>query len=166
MDRRRCEPESGERMSKKIKNGLIVFLFLAISVFVAVTFDYTDSYVGDRFTKAVETGHFIKGEAFSLDAFLQYYDWDIVCVVLPGDSPDFKNRVGLPYSLDTDNDAVWYLVFIHENYVIAEIPIDRAFIEFPQVLDDTCFDRWSAIISIDDNDEGTNSRLRLSFTGI
>ena len=153
-------------MRKQAKNAIIVFLFVAISLFVAVSFDYTDSYVGDRFTKAVENGQYIKGDAFSLDTFLQYYDWDTVCVVLPHSGHGFKNRLGLSYSLATDNDSIWNLVFIKENYVTAVIPVEREFIEFPLGLDDTCFDRWSAIISIDDNDSATNSRLRLSFSGI
>lgn len=151
-------------MHKKTKNAIIVFLSLAIAFGVVFSFDYTDEYVGNRFTEAVEDGHYITGKAFSLDSFLQYYEWDTVCVVLPHSVHDFKNRLGLPYSLETDDDSLWSLVFIQKNYVTAVIPIDREFMEFPLDLDDTCFDRWSAIISIDAN--ATSSDLRLSFSGI
>jgi len=150
----------------KNKSAIVVFLFMAISFAVVMSFDYTDEYVSDRFKKAVEAGQYVRGEGFSLDGFLQYYDWDEVCVVLPGSTRDFRNRLGLAYEHAADEDSVWSLVFIRKDYVVAEIAIDRGFLELPLGLDESCFDRWSAIVSIDDNQNATDVGLRLSFSAI
>lgn len=153
-------------MQKRAKNAIAVTVGLVIAFAVVFSFDYTDSYVSDRFHKAVESGQYVKGEGFSLDAFLQYYDWDTVCVTVPYCEHDFKNRLGLPYEHAAVGDTLWSLVFVKDDYVVAEIPIERRFIEFPLDLEENCFDRWSAIISIDDNAAATNSDLRLTFTDI
>jgi len=152
-------------MQMKTRNALVVFLFIAVAFGVVMVFDYTDDYVADRFHKAVESEQYVKGEAFSLDAFLQYYDWDRVCVVFPFSTHEFRNRLGLSYPHAATDDSGWSLVFIKGDYVVAEVYLERSFLEFPFDLDNPCFDRWSAIVSIDDNEAATDPGLRLSFAG-
>ncbi len=152
-------------MRKRTRNALVVFLFMAVAFAIIFHFDYTDTYVSDRFHKALETGQYIKGNPFSLDAFLEYYDWDLVCVALPGSEHDFRNRLGLPYSHAATDDSVWSLVFIKKDYVIAEIAIRRSTLEYPEEIDPPCHARWSSIISIDEN-EGPGAPMRMSFTAI
>jgi hypothetical protein len=155
----------GVVMQMKTKNALVVLLFILIGFGVVVTFDYTDDYVGDRFNKAFTSGQYVKGEAFSLDAFLEYYDWDRVCVALPYSTHEFRNRLGLSYAHSVTEDSGWSLVFIRGDYVVAEIPFEKSFLEHPLDLEMPCFDRWSAIVIIDDNDDAVGSNLRLSFAG-
>lgn len=153
-------------MQKRFKSAITVFLFLAIAFAAVFLFDYTDTYVSDRFHKALASEQYVKGDPFSLDAFLEYYDWDTVCVALPFSEHEFQTRLGRHYTHGAQDHDHWSLVFVKEDYVIAEIVVDRAVLEYPNNLVDTCFNRWSAIVSVDDNEEATDADLRLSFTGV
>jgi len=132
------------------KSAIYIFLFILAAIIIATRIDYTDTYVGDRFTKALESGHYDNNKPFSLDAFLEFYDWDKVCVVLPGTTTDFKTRGKLPYKLKWKDERHWTLIFTKEHYVVAEIPFDRDDLEVPDHLQDTCYERWKAIVKIVD----------------
>ena len=149
----------------RIKSAIVVFLGLVIDFGAVYFIDYTDTYVADRFHAAVAEEQYELGEPFSLDVFLQFYDWNEVCVVLPQSELEFSTRLGLPYFHAVRDESTWSLVFTKEGYVVAEIPLERAVIEHPLDLDQTCFDRWSGIISLDENESATPARLRLSFVG-
>lgn len=133
----------------RTKSAVIVFVVLAAAVVAAVSLDYTDTYVADRFHKALGGGRYTPGEPFSLDAFLEYYDWDRVCVC-SADSPcpDLTTRLGRPYSLDVQDPSSWSLVLVKSYYVMAEIPILRERLESPEVASGECFERWKAIVEI------------------
>ena len=138
----------------RIKSAVIVFVVLAGAVITAVSIDYTDTYVAGRFAKALEAHRYNPGEPFSLDAFLEYYDWEGVCVCTPsGTCPDLRTRMGMPYSVSSDGDT-WSLVFVKSYYVVAEIPVARSLMEIPPTLPSSCFERWAAIVQIDDTDTG------------
>jgi hypothetical protein len=149
-------------MKKRTKGALVVFIGLAIAFIVVGLFDYTDSYVGDRFRRAVEAYRTDKGESFSLDAFMEYYDWDSVCVVPTGSERTFQTRAGMTYRHKAVSGQVWSLVFIKENYVVAEIPLERSFLAYPNNLEEYCFDRWQAMFRIL---KETDGKLRLDYVG-
>lgn len=135
-------------MSNKVKSALIAFIVVGGAFVAFFTLDYTDSYVTGRFEEAAQSDRFGVGETFSLDSFLQYYDWDKVCVVLPGEDPDFLTRLGRKHKSQADDLATWSLVFLKGDYVEAEIPIKRTFLEYPKDGGGLCFERWEAIFSI------------------
>lgn len=134
----------------RTKSAIIIFVVIAGAIITALKIDYTDTYVADRFDRALESGQYDDNQPFSLDAFLEFYDWDKVCVALPGAKTDFKKRSKLPYQLQFEDQNHWTLVLIKEYYVVAEIPFDRDRLEAPEHLQDTCFDRWKAIVKIVD----------------
>lgn len=150
-------------MSTRTRSALIVFLFLAVSITVAVSFDYTDTYVADRFHKTLESEQFTPGENISLGRFIEYYDWDRVYVIVPGhDSPDLSNQFGLPYTHHaTDDGSTWSLAFVKDDYVVAEIAIKREELEHPSQPTSDYYDRWSAIIVITEED----GVRRIEFVG-
>jgi len=141
-------------MQKRIKYGLAAFLIMVAAFAIMVVFDYTDNYVGDRFVRAVEVRRTTPGDTFSLDAMIGYYDWDSVCVVLPETEHEFKKRLGRKYAHKATNIGTWSLIFIKGDRVEIEIPVERTFLEHPEILDDPCFDRWAAIFSIDMDQNG------------
>lgn len=145
------------------KSALIVFLVLSVAGIAAVTLDYTDTYVADRFHKALDSERYAVGEPFSLDAFLEYYDFDEVCVVVPGGvQPELKTQLGLPFQFSRVNEETWCLLFVKEYYVVAEIHVPRAVLEFPSSLEMVCFKRWEAIVEIV---EGIGGIKRMEFVG-
>lgn len=149
-------------MKKRTKSALVVFVGLALAFVVVGVFDYTDKYVGDRFRRAVKAYRVDRGETFSLDAFMEYYDWDSVCAVPTGSPETFRTRAGTTYRHKAVSGQVWSLVFIKEDYVIAEIPIKRSFLAYPNNLEDHCFDRWHAMFRIGKEPDGM---LRLEYAG-
>ncbi|QGY39671.1 hypothetical protein GM415_05915 [Pseudodesulfovibrio cashew] len=132
----------------RLKSAIIVFVVLAGAILIAVNFDYTDTYVAKRFNKALKSGQYDHQQPFSLDAFLEYYDWDAVCVVRPGAGGDFKTRGKLPYRFKWDDGKHWALVFTKSYYVVAEIPFDRNDMEPPDDQHTGCYERWQAIVRI------------------
>jgi len=146
----------------RYKSAIIISVFLVAAVGVATTFDYTDTYVADRFHEAFEEGRYEVGSPFSLDAFLEYYDWDEVCVVAPGmELPDLKNRLGLPYNHKVDSVTDWSLIFVKSYYVVAEIHINRQKLEYPREMPKEFYERWAAIVEIVDDGMGK----RMAFVG-
>lgn len=152
-------------MRKRTKSAIAAFIVLAIAYAVIFSFDYTDTYVSGRFHKALEAGKYTKGDPFSLDAFMEYYDWDAVCVVLPYSDQEFSDILGRSYTHAATDDSIWSMVFIKGDHVTAEIPIRRDMLEAPAELTTPRFDRWSAIVSINDNDSPSGADLRMVFTG-
>jgi len=145
----------------RTKSAVIVFVVLAGAVVTALSLDYTDTYVAGRFNKALEARRFEPGVPFSLDAFLEYYDWDGVCVCASAeDCPDLRSRLGRHYATAANKDA-WSLVFVKSYYVVAEIPVRREVLSIPPDLSGRCFERWSAIAEISDTDQGRS----FSFVG-
>ena len=141
-------------MKMRTKSALVVFIGLAVAFIVDFSIDYTDRYVSDRFHEAVLNAPVGTEESFSLDAFLQYYDWDSVCVVLPGSEHDFTTLLGRAYAHRATNLATWSLVFLKEGTVTAEISIDRAFLDHPKHLDEFCFDRWCSVFFLNRDEKG------------
>ena len=155
----------GEGMNKRTKSALIAFVVLTIAFIVVFSFDYTDTYVSGRFNKALDTHSYETGESFSLDAFLEYYDWDKVCVVLPETEQEFTDILGRTFVPKSHRDnSLWSLVLIKGGRVNAEIPISRDRLEHPADLNGICFDRWSAIIHFRENDSDTKAQEKLFFT--
>lgn len=146
-------------MHKRIKSALGVFIFMVVAFLVVGVFDYTDDYVADRFHEAVEKQRDSLGETFSLDGFLQYYDWDEVCVVTPGSDQVFKTRAGTTYKHQATSGQAWSLVFVKGDHVEAEITVEPSFLGYPSGLKNHCFDRWAAVFSVVEDEGG---RLRLS----
>jgi hypothetical protein len=137
------------------KSALIIFVVLGALVAAALYVDYTDTYVADRFRKALAAGQYEPGESFSLDAFLDYFDWDAVCVVAPGSpAPDLRNRFGLPYLLAEPEDGEWSLVFSRDRAVMAVVTFADAELAPPRDLPDTCMERWATFMSIEEDDTG------------
>ena len=133
----------------RTKSAVIVFVVLAAAVVIAVSLDYTDTYVADRFRKALTGGRYTPGEPFSLDAFLEYYDWDRVCVCSgPAACDDFKTQLGRAYKPKHDPLSEWSLLLTKTGYVMAEIPIRRDELAPPYLLPGQCFERWAAIAVI------------------
>ena len=149
-------------MNKRTKSALVVLAGLAVAFIVVGVFDYTDRYVGDRFRQAVDAYRADSAETFSLDAFMEYYDWDSVCVVPSGSERTFRTRIGMTYRHKAVSGQVWSLVFIQKTYVVAEIPIERSFLAYPNNLEEKCFDRWHAVFRIL---KGTDGKLRLDYAG-
>lgn len=149
-------------MHKRTKGALVVSIGLAIAFMVVGVFDYTDNYVGDRFRRAVEGYRADKGKSFCLGSFMGYYDWDSVCVVPAGSEQTFLTRAGTTYRHKAVSGQVWSLVFIRETYVVAEIPIERSFLAYPNDLEENCFDRMHAVFRILKEPGG---RLRLEYIG-
>lgn len=138
----------------RTKSAVIVFVVLAGAVATALSLDYTDTYVAGRFTKALDARRFEPGVPFSLDAFLEYYDWEGVCVCAsPDDCPGLRGRLGMRYTPAAADDT-WSLVFVKSYYVVAEIPVRRDVLDIPPTLSGRCFERWAAIAEISDTDKG------------
>lgn len=142
----------------RTKSALFILVVIVTAIIIAFKVDHTDTYVGKRFDKALASGQYDNNKPFSLDAFLEFYDWEHVCVALPGATNDFKTRGKLPYKLKWNDEKHWTLVFIKEHYVVAEIPFDRNDLEAPDHMQDTCFERWEAIVKI--VDKGGTPKLR------
>ncbi|AMK10326.1 hypothetical protein [Pseudodesulfovibrio indicus] len=149
-------------MKMRTKSALVVTIGLALLFYVVFAFDYTDHYVGDRFLEAVRTAPEDSAGSFSLDAFMEYYDWDHVCVVLPGSEREFKTILGRPYRLQAANDRTWSLVLLKNDAVNAEIPVDSSILLPPAMPDNQCIDRWSAIFALERDGTG---RLHLTYSG-
>ncbi len=146
----------------RFKSPMIVFAFVAIAISVAISIDYTDTYVADRFHKTLTSGQYEVGVPISLDRFIEYYDWDRVYVVLPvEEAPELKTRVGLPYRNSVKDNTSWSLVFVKADYVIAEVPIKRSVLEYPLGITDEFHDRWSTIITLVE----AGDVLRMEFVG-
>jgi hypothetical protein len=137
------------------KSALIIFVVLGALVVTALYVDYTDTYVADRFRKALAAGQYEPGESFSLDAFLDYFDWDTVCVVAPGSpTPDLRNRFGLPYLMAEPEDGEWSLVFSRDRAVMAVVSFGNAELAPPRDLPSACIERWAAFMSIEEDAAG------------
>ncbi|MCJ2165560.1 MULTISPECIES: hypothetical protein [unclassified Pseudodesulfovibrio] len=149
-------------MHMRTKSALVVIVGLALAFAVVFSFDYTDRYVSDRFNKAIQNAPAGTGESFSLDALMEYYDWDSVCVVLPGSDHGFTTLMGRDYEHQATDIGSWSLVFIKGEAVTAEITIDRTFLEYPDNLEAHCFDRWGAVFFLNRDDQG---QLHLTFSG-
>jgi len=134
----------------RFKSAVIVFVVLAGAIVTAVSFDYTHTYVEDRFHDALSEGQYKMGEPFSLDAFLEYYDWDEVCVVIHGQEHDLVNRARLPYELRTTDEDHWMLVFVKSYHVVAEISVSKTELLPPEELSKMCYERWEAIVELRD----------------
>jgi hypothetical protein len=140
----------GSLCMTRSKSAVIVFVFLAVAVAVALSIDYTDTYVADRFRKALESGQYEAGKPFSLAKFLEYYDWDTVCVVVPGaPDPGLKNLFGLHYSPES-GAGVWSLVFSRKGTVVAEIVLDDRELLPPEAQPVKCLERWATFMAIDE----------------
>lgn len=149
-------------MSPRTRSALVVFLFLAVSITVALSIDYTDTYVADRFHKTLASEQFTPGENISLGRFIEYYDWDKVYVIFPDqEAPDLSNQFGLPYNHHASDEDTWSLVFVKDDYVTAEITIQRDELEFPDQPTAEYYDRWSAIVVITEKD----GVRRMEFVG-
>jgi len=142
------------------RSGVIVFVLLAVAVGVALSLDYTDTYVAERFRKALAAGQYRPGEPYSLDAFLDYYDWDEVCFVAPGHEPELRNRFGLPYS-PAVRQGGWSLVFVRGGAVVAEVALTDAELGPPRPLPGICPERWATFVAI----EGDGPARRLTVLG-
>lgn len=146
----------------RFRNALIVFVFIAVAIAVAMNIDYTDTYVADRFHKALESGQYVGDEGVSLDRFMEYYDWDKVCVIFAdGEEPELRTRVGLPYKHGVKDDTMWSLVFIKDGYVVAEVPIKRSELEPAGHLSGEVHERWSTIILLSDD----NATITMDLVG-
>ena len=133
----------------RTKSAVIVFVVLAAAVVAAVSIDYTDTYVADRFRKAFIGGRYAPGEPFSLDTFLEYYDWDRVCICSgPAACDDFTTILGMAYKPVHDPLSEWSLLLTKSGHVAAEIPIKRDVLAPPYLLPGQCFERWQAIAVI------------------
>lgn len=136
------------------KSALIVFVVVVTAMGIAMSMDYTDTYVANRFHKALAAELYDADTPYSLDAFLEYYDWDEVCVVTPDKTPpELKTQFWLPYKHAVQNNETWSLIFIKSYYVVAEIPIKRSTLDYSQELPSDRFERWAAFIEIEE-DEG------------
>ncbi len=138
----------------RTKSALIVFIVLAGALVTALSIDYTDTYVADRFHKALESGRFQPGQPFSLDAFLEYYDWDTVCVIVPGkDCLELRTLFGFPY-VSKAEEGEWSLVFVKGGVVGAEVPIRREKLGPPPEVPNAPINRWAAIVDIRNTESG------------
>lgn len=146
----------------RFKNPLIILLFLIVAITVAISIDYTDTYVADRFHRALSARQYEVGTPVSLDAFIEYYDWDKVCVILPDKPvPELSTRLGLAYTPKADTDSEWSLIFIKANYVVAEIPIKLTTLETPLKMEKDVLDRWSTIVTFVHDGKA----MRMEFVG-
>jgi hypothetical protein len=147
----------------RTKSALIVFVVLAGAVATALSVDYTDTYVADRFRNALEARQYEPGVPFSLDAYLDYYDWDTVCVAAPGSpEPDLRNLFGLHYSPGA-GEGEWSMIFSREGVVVAEVVFADEELLPPTSLPQECLERWAAFVEVDEVDEagedGSGRRL-------
>jgi hypothetical protein len=149
-------------MNMRTKSTLVVTFGLILLFAVLFSFDYTGRYVSDRFFKALEGAPVGAARAYSLDAFMEYYDWDSVCVVLPGVDQDFTTLFGRDYELAPRKEGGWSLVFLKEGAVNAEITLDPAVLEPSAGQTDGCIDRWAAIFTLSRDEQG---KLRMAFAG-
>ncbi|BDQ37795.1 hypothetical protein SYK_21550 [Pseudodesulfovibrio nedwellii] len=149
-------------MHMKTKSALVVFTGLLVAFATIFLFDYTDDYMEDRFVQAIEKQKTYAGDTFSLDALMEYYDWDVVCILLPDEEHSLKNRLGRPYKGKKISPDSWSLIFVKGKSVLAEIPIARSFLQPPLQLEEPCFERWAAIFSINHDQNGD---LRLFVVG-
>lgn len=149
-------------MNMRTKSALVVTIGLLLLFAVVFNFDYTDRYVSDRFFEAVKTASIGTGKAYSLDAFMEFYDWDSVCVVLPGAEHDFTTLFGRDYKLNPRKEGGWSLVFLKEGSVTAEITVDPAVIGPPRAQEDGCIDRWASIFTLRRDERGN---LHMAFAG-
>ena len=149
-------------MNMRTKSALVVTTGLLLLFAVLVSFDYTDRYVSDRFLKALKEAPAGTDRAYSLDAFMEYYDWDSVCVVMPGADHDFTTLFGRDYKLAPRKEGGWSLVFLKEGAVNAEISLDPAVLEPSDGQKDVCLDRWAAIFTLRRDEQG---KLHLAFAG-
>lgn len=149
-------------MHMKTKNALAVFAGLLVAFTTIFLFDYTDDYMEDRFVRAIEKQKTYAGDSFSLDALMEYYDWDVVCIFLPGKDHSLKNRLGRPYKGKKSGPDSWSLVFVKGKSVLAEILVNRTFLQPPPLLEEPCFERWAAIFSVNHDQNGD---LRLFVVG-
>jgi len=147
-------------VNMRTKSALVVTIGLLLLFAVMLSFDYTDRYVSDRFFKAL--GGAGTGRTFSLDAFMEYYDWDSVCVVLPGGEHDFSTLFGRDYELAPRKPGGWSLVFLKDGAVNAEISVDPAVLEPSPDQPGGCVDRWAAIFTLDRDGRGN---LQMAFAG-
>ncbi|MFH1913584.1 MAG: hypothetical protein ABIK45_04855 [Pseudomonadota bacterium] len=134
----------------RARSGVIVFVLLAGAVGAALSLDYTDTYVAERFRKALAAGQYRPGEPFSLDNFLDYHEWDRVCLVAPGHEPDLRNRFGLAYS-PAVREGGWSMVFVRSGTVVAEVALTDAELAPPQPLPKDCLERWATFVSIEED---------------
>jgi hypothetical protein len=144
----------------RTKSALVVTIGLLLLFAVMFSFDYTDRYVSDRFLKGL--GGAETGRTYSLDAFMEYYDWDSVCVVLPGGEHDFSTLFGRDYELAPREEGGWSLVFLKDGAVNAEITLDPAVLKPSPDQVGGCIDRWAAIFSLDRDGRGN---LHMAFAG-
>ncbi|WFS62464.1 hypothetical protein LF599_17670 [Pseudodesulfovibrio thermohalotolerans] len=135
-------------MNMRTKSALVVTVGLLLLFAVMFTMDYTGRYVSDRFFAAVEAAPAGSDRTYSLDAFMEYYDWDSVCVVLPGAEHAFSTILGRTYVPKGAKDGAWSLVFIKAGAVNAEITVDPDVLGPPNPQDDPCFDRWGAVFTL------------------
>ncbi|OIQ49689.1 hypothetical protein BerOc1_01614 [Pseudodesulfovibrio hydrargyri] len=149
-------------MTMRTKSALVVTIGLLLLFAVLFSFDYTDRYVSDRFFKALKEAPAGTGRTYSLDAFMEYYDWDSVCVVLPGGEHDFSTLFGRDYEPAPRKEGGWSLVFLKEGAVNAEIVVDPAVLEPSADRTDGCLDRWAAIFSLRPDEQG---KLHMTFAG-
>lgn len=126
-------------MRKRTKNALIAFAVLVIAFGVLFSFDYTDTSVNDFFQKTLTSRHYKHSEAFSLDAFLEYYDGDTVCVVLREDNRSFEDMLGQTIPLATQTDNVWDLLLL--SSVNAKSSIDQTSLKYTTDMNTQCFDQ-------------------------
>ncbi|MGE4422529.1 MAG: hypothetical protein AB7D39_09545 [Pseudodesulfovibrio sp.] len=149
-------------MTMRTKSALVVTIGLLLLFAVLFSFDYTGRYVSDRFFKALKEVPAGTERAYSLDAFMEYYDWDSVCVVLPGADHDFSTLFGRDYKLAPRKEGGWSLVFLKEGTVNAEITVDPAVLEPSAGQTDGCIDRWAAIFTLHLDKQG---KLHMAFAG-
>jgi len=141
-------------MHMRTKSALVVTVGLLLLFAVMFTMDYTDRYVSDRFFAAVKAAPAGADRTYSLDAFMEYYDWDSVCVVLPGAEHSFSTILGRTYEPKSAKDGFWSLVFIKAGAVGAEIAVDPDVLGPPNPLDTPCFDRWGAVFTLARDERG------------
>ncbi len=136
------------------KSAVIAFVVLAGAFITVFLLDYTDKYVADRFHDAVSEGGYTSGAPFSLDAFLEYYDWDQVCAVTHESvAPELRTQLGANFKHSPVDAGHWMLLLIKDNYVQVEIPIEQELLQHP-LEHDRCLERWEAIVRITDTPDG------------
>jgi hypothetical protein len=137
------------------KSAIIAFVVLAGAFLTVFLFDYTDKYVEDRFNDALAEGQYTSGDPFSLDTFLEYYDWDSVCVVThEHPEPVLHTQLGNIFTHIQLDETHWMLVLVKDDYVAAEIHIEEAALQHPKEMGNQCLERWEAIVRITDDPSG------------
>ncbi|NDV18128.1 hypothetical protein GO013_01680 [Pseudodesulfovibrio sp. JC047] len=141
-------------MHMRTKSALVVSIGLVVAFGSLFFFDYTDTYMKDRFVRAVDKQRARPGDTFSLDALMESYDWDGVCLLLPGKVHTLKNRFGRPYAGKQMAPDSWGLIFVKDARVSAEIHVSRSFLDIDPELGERCFERWAAIFSVHTDPDG------------